>query len=201
MSQDDSFDDWMGRLREGDDEAATRVFREFAQRLVELVQKRLGPRIRRKVDPEDVMQSVFKSFFRRQAAGKMADLETWDRMWGMLVVIAVRKCGRRVEYFRAARRDVQREVGHPFGDSPSSLDSLANDPEPSPAEEAMLNDLVQHLLTRLEGRHRDILTLSLQGHSIPEVSALVGCTERTVYRVLDRVKTWLIEMQDAEADE
>jgi len=194
-SNNESFDDLMSRLRRGDNAAAAEVFNEFANRLIELVQKRLGPQIRRKVDPEDVLQSVFRSFFRRQAAGQMEELETWDSLWGMLVVMAVRKCGHRVEYFLAACRDVQREVARPASADAAGLDDNVRAPEPTPAEEAILNDLVQHLLARLEGRHRPILALSLQGYAIPEISAQVGCTERTVYRVLERVKSWLLQMQ------
>jgi RNA polymerase sigma-70 factor (ECF subfamily) len=197
-STDDSFDDLMGRLRRGDNAAAAKVFNEFANRLIDLVQKRLGPKIRRKVDPEDVLQSVFRSFFRRQATGQMEELETWDSLWGMLVVIAVRKCGHRVEYFRAACRDVQREVAEPGLPESSGLAGIVSDPEPTPAEEAVLNDLVQHLMGRLEGRHPQILALSLQGFTIPEISAQVGCTERTVYRVLERVKSWLQQLQHEE---
>ena len=197
-ANDESFDDLMGRLRRGDNAAAAEVFNEFANRLIGLVQKRLGPQIRRKVDPEDVLQSVFRSFFRRQAAGEMDELETWDSLWGMLVVIAVRKCGHRVEYFLAACRDVQREVPRPASADAAGWDAGFRAPEPTPAEEAILNDLVQHLMARLEGRHRQVLALSLQGYTIPEISTKVGCTERTVYRVLERVKSWLLQMQKEE---
>jgi RNA polymerase sigma-70 factor (ECF subfamily) len=198
---DDSFDDLMSRLRHGDNAAAAQVFNQFANRLIELVRKRLDPQIRRKVDPEDVLQSVFRSFFRRQAAGQMNDLETWDNLWGMLLVMTLRKCGHRVEYFRAACRDVQREVSGPALTDSFALGGVVSASDPTPAEEAILHDLVHHLMERLEGRHRQILALSLQGYSFPEISAQVGCTERTVYRVLDRVKAWLKQMQREEEPE
>ena len=44
---------------------------------------------RQKVDPEDVVQSAFRSFFTRQAAGQF-DVASWDDLWGLLVVITVR---------------------------------------------------------------------------------------------------------------
>jgi RNA polymerase sigma-70 factor (ECF subfamily) len=194
-SNDDSFDNLMGRLRQGDNAAAAQVFNEFANRLIELVRKRLNPKIRRKVDPEDVLQSVFRSFFRCQAAGELDELETWDSLWGMLVVIAVRKCSHRIEYFQAACRDVRREESDLAADNESVLRGIGSSPEPTPTEEAILHDLVQHLLSQVEGKNREVLALSLQGYTIPEISAQVGCTERTAYRVLDRVKTKLLQMQ------
>src|SRR5262245_45829842 len=87
MSPHPSFDDLMARLRTGDNDAATRVFNQYSNRLIALARRRLDPQILQKVDPEDVLQSVFRSFFRCQAAGQMDDLESWDNLWGMLVVI------------------------------------------------------------------------------------------------------------------
>ena len=196
MTPAHSFDNLMARLRTGDNDAAAQVFHRFAGRLIGLAQTRLDPQVRRKVDPEDVMQSVFRSFFTRQAAGQWPELETWDSLWGLLVVITLRKCGRRLEYFHAACRDIQREVsGEPAADQSGSGWEASAD-EPTPAEAALLSDTVEHLMNRLEGRHRQILALSLQGYQPAEISAEVGCTERTVYRVLERVREWLERMRD-----
>lgn len=194
MSPNQSFDDLMARLRTGDNDAATQVFNRFANRLIALARSRMDPRIRQKVDPEDVLQSVFQSFFARHAEGQM-DLESWDSLWALLVVITVRKCGRRAEYFHAARRDVQREksVQPPADESGSDYEISAG--EPTPSEAAMLTETVEQLMKRLDSRQRQILTLSLQGWPIPEISAQVGCTERTVYRLLERIKQWLEEMR------
>lgn len=196
MSPNHSFDDLMARLRSGDNDAATQVFNRFAGRLIALARRRLDPQILQKMDPEDVLQSVFRSFFRCQAAGQMDDLATWDNLWGMLVVITLRKCGRRLDYFHAACRDVQREVSAPAPADQSGPDWEATAPEPTPAEAAILTETVEHLMNRLEGRHRQILALSLQGYSAPEISSQVSCTERMVYRVLGRVKEWLERMRD-----
>ncbi|HXG11211.1 MAG TPA: sigma-70 family RNA polymerase sigma factor [Gemmataceae bacterium] len=193
MSEDRSFDDLMARLRAGDNEAAAQVFNRFAHRLIALAQSRLDRHVRTKVDPEDVLQSVFRTFFLRCAAQQM-DLSSWDSLWGMLVVITQRKCGRRVGYYHAARRDVAREVSRTPAADPSAADWDVCADEPTPSEAAILTETVEQLLDRLEGRQRQILVLSLQGFSPPEISSQLGCTERTVYRVLERVKGWLQAM-------
>jgi RNA polymerase sigma-70 factor (ECF subfamily) len=198
MSRGGSFDDLLARLRAGDNEAATQVFNRFAHRLIGLARVRLDQRLRQKVDPEEVVQSVYKSFFIRFAEGQF-DLRTWDNLWALLTVLTVRKCGHRIEYFHAARRDVRGEVTpRPADESRSSWEAIAR--EPTPVEAALLTELVDQLMNALEPRHREIVALTLQGHGPPEVSAQVGCSERTVKRVLERVRDWLQRRQTDEVE-
>src|SRR5438477_5807330 len=136
MPNEPSFDDLMARLRVGDNDAATQVFHRFANRLIELARRRLDPQIRQKLDPEDVLQSVFRSFFVHQAAGEITGLESWDNLWSLLVVITLRKCGRRVEYFHTASRDVQREKPSPVSEDESGADCGTSSDEPTPSEAA-----------------------------------------------------------------
>ena len=201
MFEDASFVDLMARIRAGDQQAAARVFRQFGQRLIALARSWLDTAIRKKLDPEDVVQSAFKSFFVRHAGGEY-DIAGWDSLWSLLVVITLRKCGHRVEYFRAARRDVRREVVQPgpADDSKPSWELLAQDP--SPLQAALLSETVQHLMRFLEQPHeRQILELKLQGYTEPEISTQVSRSERTVRRVLQRVRQRLelLEEQDVPA--
>src|SRR5262245_18476432 len=80
MGPQDSFIELAVRLRDGDQGAATVVFRRFASRLIALARRELDTRLRRKLDPEDVVQSVYRSFFGRYQAGQF-DLATWDDLW------------------------------------------------------------------------------------------------------------------------
>jgi RNA polymerase sigma-70 factor (ECF subfamily) len=187
MSEERSFDEWMAQLRAADQEAAREVFNRFAQRLVALARRRLGGRLRQKVDPEDVVQSAFRSFFTHAHD----DLAGWDNLWNLLVVITLRKCGRRIAYFRAACRDVQREknLAAPGDTDGEKWEAMAGDP--TPEEAAMLAETIEQLLGGLKDWERAIASLTLQGFSVAEVSAQVGRTERTVYRVLERIKASL----------
>jgi RNA polymerase sigma-70 factor (ECF subfamily) len=196
MAPDSSFDDMMARLRAGQNDAATQVFNRFAGRLLALARKQLDPLVLQKVDPEDVVQSVFRSFFAHNASGRFGEFQSWDNLWGMLVVLTQWKCGRRMDYFHAACRDVGREVPAelPARDQ-SSGDVGVRDDEPTPSEAAMLTDTVERLMRCLDARQREVLTLSLQGYAPAEISERLGCTERTVYRVLERVKQWLEAMR------
>ena len=196
MSVHASFDELMARLLAGDQSAASQVFNLFTHRLIALARSRLDSQIRGKVDPEDVAQSVWRSFFLRQAEGEF-DLADWNSLWGLLVVITLRKCGRQIEHFRAARRDLKREATppHPTDSSHTGWEAVAR--EPTPSEAAILTETVEQLMLELrDDRERQILSLSLQGVRVSAISTQVGLTERTVERVRERVRKRLEQMRD-----
>ena len=194
MSPDASLHDLLTRLRQGDQDAAARLFQAYSGRLVGLARRRLHGLVRHKADPEDVMASVFKSFFRRDAA-EAFDLPSWDSLWALLTLITLRKCGYQTRHFLAACRDVQREAatGAPDG-SWAGWEAIAR--EPTPDEAAQLTDTVEQLMAELDERDRPIVTLSLQGFAAPEIADQTGRSERTVYRALERVRERLEQMRE-----
>src|SRR6516165_12486958 len=105
----DSFADWTARLRAGDDAAARELFERFTHQLIGLARRRVHELLRHKVEPEDVVQSAYKSFFYRYGDGKL-EVGNWNGLWGLLTLITLRKCAERVAYYRAERRDAAREV-------------------------------------------------------------------------------------------
>jgi RNA polymerase sigma-70 factor (ECF subfamily) len=188
----DSFTGFLNRLQNRDDAAANELFGRFAGRLIALARRRIGGKLRRKVDPEDIVQSAYKSFFHRYGDGGL-DAVGWNSLWGLLVLITVRKCAERVAYHRAARRDAAREVAGPAGgDSPWS-DPLSR--EPTPEEAAVLGETVARLFAALEEADRPVLELSLQGFSTREISEQVGRAERTVRLFREGIRKRLERMQ------
>jgi DNA-directed RNA polymerase specialized sigma24 family protein len=47
----------------GDSQAATEIFDRYVARLMELARRRISPKLGRRVDPDDVVQSAYRSFF------------------------------------------------------------------------------------------------------------------------------------------
>lgn len=192
MDAESSFPDLLAKLRQGDPAAAERIFRNFARRLVGLARTRLTQDVRAKADPEDVVQSVFRSFFTRQAEGQF-EVAGWNDLWSLLAVITLRKCGHKVEHFRAACRDVHREAKPVAGDdSAASFQLIAR--EPSPSEAAGMIETVERLTKELDERDRHVLELSLQGEKVSAISRQLACTERTVERALERIRRHLEKM-------
>jgi RNA polymerase sigma-70 factor (ECF subfamily) len=193
MDANQSFNDLMSRLRAGQDDAAAQVFQRYAGRLIGLARSRLDRVLRQKVDPEDILQSVFRSFFVRHAAGQF-EVGNWDSFWALLTVITIRKCAGKAQHFRRGRRDVQQEAAADLAGGNENWQSLSR--EPTPEEAAMLTDTVEAVMRRLDERDREILALSLQGKGIREISTEIGFAERTVRRSLDHIRQHLEEMQE-----
>ncbi len=199
-SANDSFDGLMRRLRSGEDAAARAVFVRFAARLAGLARTHLDARLAVKVDPEDVVQSAYKSFFVRQREGQL-DVGTWDGLWGVLTMITLRKCADRAAYYHAEKRDVARETtGGAADDSAPAVIDLALDREPRPDEAAALAEAVETLFRAIsDPDERAILELSLQGYTATEISEQLGRAERSVRRLREHVRKRLERMQ-AEAE-
>jgi RNA polymerase sigma-70 factor (ECF subfamily) len=173
-------------LAAGDQAAAAHVFRRFAERLLSLARSHLDGRVRQKMDPDDVVQSAFRTFFRRQADNAF-DLTTWDSLWALLVVITLRKCSRQAAHFHGPNHDVRRETS-PAADSDDAFISEAIDREPTPEEAAALADLVERLMRSLRERQRRVLELRLQGFTVAEISEQLGRTEHTVEGMLRGIR-------------
>ena len=160
----------------------------YAQRLIALARKCLDRRLRGKVDPEDVLQSVFRSFCRRHAERKW-DLADKSALWPLLVRITLRKCNRRLEHFFAARRDVRRE------EEAASAAQAAIDPEPTPEEANMLAEAAETVMKRLGSDvKRRIFELSLQGYGVVEISEQARYYERGVERIRAEIRALLQTM-------
>jgi RNA polymerase sigma-70 factor (ECF subfamily) len=192
MSADDAFRGLMARLKSGEDAAAREVFDRFAGRLIALARRRFNRTLARKVDPEDVVQSAFKSFFVRHRAG---GVEVGDRagLWNLLTLITLRKCADRAEFFRADRRNAAREAA---GVDPGLA---ALDREPRPEEAVFLAETLEQVFRDVDAHERPILELSLQGYTAPEISALLGRAERSVRRLRERVRKRLERLNEADS--
>ncbi len=194
MSHDDtSFQNLLVQLENGHPSAAAKVFDRFSSRLVALARSRMNGQILQRVDPEDVTQSVFRSFLQRQEAGQFR-LENWGGLWGLLVTMTVRKCGRRAEEFYAARRDIRREIRGQNNADDSQTEFDIPDPQPMPEEAVALTELVETLMEALDPRGREVLALRLQGFSVAEISQQIGRTQRTIQRILETVQRRLARL-------
>ena len=163
------------------------AFEQFTRRLIGLARAQLDERLRHKVDPEDVVQSAFKSFFLRYGDEALA-AEGWDGLWGLLTTITLRKCADRARYHRAECRDMAREARAPAEDAPW-LEAVGH--EPTPDQAAVLAETLGQLLNGLDGDERPIIELSLQGYSTQEISEQLGRAERSVRRLRERVRRQL----------
>ncbi|HWB13747.1 MAG TPA: sigma factor-like helix-turn-helix DNA-binding protein [Pirellulales bacterium] len=189
----DSFAEFLARLHSRRDAAAQDLFGRFTHQLIALALRHIDTGLRHKMDPEDVVQSAYKSFFLRYGAGNL-NVVNWNSLWGLLTLITVRKCAERVAYHRAGCRDIAREASPPQGDEAAPwLEPFGR--EPTPLEAAVLGETIEQLLADLDEEERPILELSLQGYSTREISQRLGRAERTVRLLREGIRHRLERLQ------
>jgi RNA polymerase sigma-70 factor (ECF subfamily) len=172
-------------LRAGDEKAAREVFAAYANRLLQLARARLSQRLARRVDPEDIVQSVFRTFFSRAKAGHFT-VEEHDDLAKILISITVRKTLRQVAFQKAAKRDFGLEQDP--GDSGVADNPELSTLEPSPEATVAFVDQLDHLLARLRPGDRTILEMRLQGYRNEEIAREMGISDRHVRRVLKHIR-------------
>src|SRR5438874_8315711 len=147
MADEQPFRQLMDRLKAGDQSTARLIFERYARRLIGLAASRLPSPLKAKEDPEDAMQSAFKSFFARQKKGEFQP-EDWDELGTLLTYLTVCKVDRRIRKYLADKRDVRRESVPAAGpdDSTPAWDAAA--PDPTPAETAMMAETLHALVAK-----------------------------------------------------
>lgn len=176
--------EWLNHHRSGDPDGARRIFEHFSRRLCQLAQRHLSTRLRQRVDGEDVVQSVFRTFFVRDAQGQF-QIDDSDELWRLLVTITLRKARGVWRKNSSARRSAGREV---------SLDDSGLDPigamsrEPSVVEALVLADEIETLLDGLEETNARALELRMGGYSPTEAAEIMGISRQAFYRLLAPIK-------------
>ncbi len=185
MDRDESSVGWtslvlLERLRDGDDRAADEIFSRYFDRLTLLARSRLSPRVASRTDPEDIVLSVYRSFFVGVRAGRFK-LGRGGDLWRLLASITRYKLLRQVRYQRAERRSVDREF-------PLDRDDEGRIPgrpqDPTPEDALALADELEHVFSGLSPLGRRVLELRLQGAELSEIADDTGRSERTVRRTL-----------------
>ena len=173
--------DWVKRIHQLGPGFEREVVDRYTVGLLEIARRRLPKQLRPRVDPEDVLQSVYRSFFRRLGEGQF-QFEGPDDLWRLLATMTFRKVCNACKFHTRDRRDARRDlplVPRSEGEAAASTDMLAMDEDID-----VLWECLDELLRNLPESCRDILVLRLQGHPIESIGPQVGRSRRTVMRVL-----------------
>jgi RNA polymerase sigma-70 factor (ECF subfamily) len=187
---DEASADLVARWRNGDQDAAHELFQRYANRLIGLARSRISAKLAPRIDPEDVVQSAYRSFFIDTRDGRF-DVKNGGDLWQLLVTITLHKLQRQVQRFTAQKRAVGREQNFGSEDSLHGIQAEVLRDDPSPVDAVALVDEVEALMRRLDPEQRRYLELRLKGCKLDEIAAELGCTERTVRRNLEQIKQQL----------
>src|SRR5262249_33760161 len=144
--------------------------------------QRLDERLRAKVDPDDVMLSAMRSVCLRLQDGQF-QLNDWGSLWGLLVTVTLRKCGRWRERYTAEGRDGGPERGKATREDEGPVE-VADRAAASPSEALEMEEALLRALEGLDDQQREVVRLSLEGHEVNEISQRLGCSYHRAWRTL-----------------
>jgi RNA polymerase sigma-70 factor (ECF subfamily) len=171
-------------VRDGDEDAASMLYERYARRVLGLVESKLGARLRSTTEPEDVVQSVFRSMFRGVQSGNY-DAPPGATLWNLLAVISVNKLRRKATHHSAQCRDMDRVV---------SLDAVTDGETIDDSSIQFLEVCVRETLEFLRPLDREVLSLRIQGHTVDEISEMTNRSCRTVERCLHNSRKQLASL-------
>ena len=176
------------RLRSGNQDAATQLYLRYHGRLTSLVKNRCSTDLARCAGVEDIVQSVFATFFRRIADG-CYEVAVGDSAWKVLLVVALNRVRSEATYYYAARRDAQRTMTGPTAQE--FLESKASGREVTRAHFEMV---FQEILDRLPCADRQLVRLRIEGFTVAEVARMTGRSTCTVERIIHGWRLALSEL-------
>ncbi|MCA9189549.1 MAG: sigma-70 family RNA polymerase sigma factor [Pirellulaceae bacterium] len=189
--EDQQWREWIDQLVDGQNDAVTEFWNEFGPRLQALAAKHLTMRMRVRAEPEDIVQSACRTFFRRAQEGQF-EMPDSDQLWRLLYAITLTKTREYARFHSRQKRGVDKEqrLSPPTGKSSFPGMDFAG-AEPTPEEAAQFADDLEGLLSALDDEERQLVNLKLQQYTNDEIAQQMNCSERTVRRILQRVRTRL----------
>lgn len=136
-------------------------------------------------DPEDIVQSVFRTFFRRAAKGQYEAPEG-DELWKLLLVMALNKVRAKGAFHRSRKRDIRKTQPISTGHEPVDNHN---------AEEAksILCISVEEMIQKQPQSHHAIIRHRIDGLEIQAIAELENRSKRTVERILQSFRKELMD--------
>jgi RNA polymerase sigma-70 factor (ECF subfamily) len=180
MSEEDSFQDLMRRVRAGDDGAAAEVVRRFEPAIRRVVRLRLrDQQLRRLFDSMDICQSVLGNFFVRAAAGEF-ELSTADQLRKLLSTMARNNLTNQALKHRTAGRDQRRvEASGPEEHELAARGSTLS-------QQLAARELLQEARRRLSDEERRLLERREEGREWSDIAQELGGRPEALRKQLAR---------------
>ena len=162
MSEPKSDKSLLRGVNTGTDSGAEKLDRQYRQKLHALADCGMDNRLRGREDPEDIVQSVLGTVFRR-AAQRQLHFEHTSELWRLLETVTRHKIIKHAKHHKAKKQTPKAEEYE--GD-----DALL-DREPTADEQAVAKDLIDHLLDGLDQSCSKIALLLEEGQSERAIAA------------------------------
>ena len=177
-------------LRAGNDRAADQLYLRYARRLYNLILSHRSAELARCEDADDIVQSVFGSFFRGVKKGYY-NVPAGEELWKLLLVMALNKIRARANFHHAARRDVRRTLGG------EALDQATAEEDPE-ISLTFLRLTIEEVLQDWPPEHAEMILRRIEGYEVAEIADRTRRSRRTVERVLQEFRQQLTALLDEE---
>ena len=189
MSENSNISHWIDLVKSGDSVAANRIWHHYFDRLVRAVRARMAGQNRAISDEEDIVLSVFDSFYIAAEKGRFPDLSDRDDLWQLLMRMAARKVVDKRRHDQRQRRGGNvslHSLDHAVDDE-RTIEAIGD--EPSPEMVIMMQESMEQLFSHLGvGQLRDLAGAKLEGYTNAEIAKRFGCSERTIERRLNLIR-------------
>jgi RNA polymerase sigma-70 factor (ECF subfamily) len=180
------------RYRRGSQEAARHIYRRYAARLRGLAKVRCASSLPNHVDVDDIVQSVFSTFFHSARRGRY-EIADGEDLWKLFLVIALNRIRTEETFHLAAKRD-RRLTAEIECFAPSSRTKMQTPETPA---DGFLKLVIDEALERLPSEHRIIVQKRMEGYEVAEIAEVVGRSKRSVERILQESRSKLsVLLQD-----
>ena len=187
MSDTNNVSHWIDQVKFGDSAAANRIWQHYFDRLVRAVRGRLRGQNRAISDEEDIVLSVFDSFYAAAEQGRFPDLTDRDDLWRLLLRMSARKVVDKRRYDQRQRRGGSVEVHSLAGSDETVIEIIGN--EPSPEMVLMMQESMERFFSHLGVGHlQELAGAKLEGYSNAELAQRFECSERTIERRLHLIR-------------
>jgi DNA-directed RNA polymerase specialized sigma24 family protein len=185
MASEGSVTRWFSALQEGDSSAAQQLWERYFQQLVALARQKLTGKRQGVADEEDVALSAFDSFCRNAEKGRFPRLLDRDSLWRLLMVITCRKAAHLIRDQGRLKRGGSTAVELSESDCLDQV--LSREPDPEFAVEVA--EQCERLLCKLaDPRLERVALRRMEGYSVEEIAAELGCAPRSVKRKLQLIR-------------
>ena len=201
MSKPNSVTQWIEDLKQGDEDAAARLWHRYFDRMVHAARRKLGDQRLAVTNEEDVALSAFDSLCRGAAKGNFTRLKDRQDLWPLLLTITAQKSVDRIRWEHRKRRGsgkVLRESDLPEMHRVRAIDQLLSK-EPTPEFLVLMDEPCARLLSLLrDDTLRDIVTRKLEGHTNERIAEFLGISVHAVGRKLRMIRqAWSLELSNA----
>lgn len=151
------------------------MYRRYCVDLLRLVALHMSEKVAARFDPEDVVQSAFRTLFRRTAGGEFS-FDGDAGVWRLLVKISLNKLRRRIRSLKTQKRDLDRECAV----DEEMLVRLSG--APSPREALAFAELLETKFFQPVPRNRSVIRrespysglLAVRKNAVGSVECVIG---------------------------